>query len=75
DPRYYSSTVSVARVDAKWDLNLRRRLVADFNIMIAGGLGPLKGKVIRVGHMGRSARHESIELTLAALGQVLRQVR
>ena len=66
DPAYYSSTVSVARVDAKWDLELRRRLVADFNIMIAGGLGPLKGKVIRVGHMGQSARHENIELTLAA---------
>jgi alanine-glyoxylate transaminase/serine-glyoxylate transaminase/serine-pyruvate transaminase len=75
DPRYYSSTVSVARVDAKWDLELRRRLAADFNIMIAGGLGPLKGKVVRVGHMGRSARHENIELTLAALGQVLKQVR
>ncbi len=75
DPAYYSSTVSVARVDAKWDLELRRRLVADFNIMIAGGLGPLKGKVIRVGHMGRSARHENIELTLAAIGQVLKQVR
>jgi alanine-glyoxylate transaminase/serine-glyoxylate transaminase/serine-pyruvate transaminase len=75
DPSFASNTVSVARVEAKWDSELRRRLVRDYQIMIAGGLGPLKGKVVRIGHMGRSARHENIELTLAALGQVLKQVR
>ncbi len=75
DPTYYSSTVSVARVEERWDAELRKRLVKDYNIMIAGGLGPLKGKVIRIGHMGRSARRENIDLTLAALGQVLTQVR
>jgi len=75
DPKYYSNTVSVAKVEAAWDLELRDRLVKDYNIMIAGGLGPLKGQVIRVGHMGRSARHANIELTLSALGSVLKQVR
>jgi len=75
DPRYYSNTVSVAKVDSKWDAQLRQRLVTDYNIMIAGGLGPLKGKVIRIGHMGRSARHENVQLTLAALAQVLPKVR
>jgi alanine-glyoxylate transaminase/serine-glyoxylate transaminase/serine-pyruvate transaminase len=75
DPKYYSNTVSVAKVEAAWDLELRNRLVKDYNIMIAGGLGALKGQVVRVGHMGRSARHENIELTLAALGSVLKQVR
>ncbi len=75
DPKYYSNTVSVARVDPKWDGELRSRLVRDYNIMIAGGLGPLRGKILRVGHMGRSARHENIELTLSALGSVLKQVR
>lgn len=75
DPAYYSNTVSVARVDQRWDSQLRKRLVGDYNIMIAGGLGELKGKVIRIGHMGRSARQENIDITLAALGQVLSKVR
>jgi alanine-glyoxylate transaminase/serine-glyoxylate transaminase/serine-pyruvate transaminase len=75
DPKFYSNTVSVARVDEKWDAEFRRRLVRDYNIMIAGGLGPMRGKVIRVGHMGRSARHENIELTLASMASVLKQVR
>ncbi|MGA2665564.1 MAG: alanine--glyoxylate aminotransferase family protein [Nitrososphaerales archaeon] len=75
DPKYLSSTVSVARVDAKWDGELRSRLIKDYNIMIAGGLGPLRGKIVRIGTMGRSARHENVDLTLAALGSLLKQLR
>ena len=75
NPRFYSNTVSVARSDEKWDADFRRRLLKDYNILIAGGLGPLKGKVFRVGHMGRSAKHENIALTLSAMGSVLKQVR
>jgi len=74
-PKYYSGTVSVGRVDSKWDGALRSRLVSDYNIMIAGGLGPLKGKVIRVGHMGSSARPEKVRLTLSAMAHVLGKVR
>ncbi|MDA4114638.1 MAG: alanine--glyoxylate aminotransferase family protein [Thaumarchaeota archaeon] len=75
DPKFYSGTVTVASVEGRWDAELRQRLVTDYNIMIAGGLGPLKGKVIRIGTMGRSARHENVQLTLAALSQVLSKVR
>jgi alanine-glyoxylate transaminase/serine-glyoxylate transaminase/serine-pyruvate transaminase len=75
DPAYYSNTVSVAKVEERWDSDLRKRLVRDYSIMIAGGLGELKGKVIRIGHMGKSARRENIDITLAALGQVLSKVR
>jgi alanine-glyoxylate transaminase/serine-glyoxylate transaminase/serine-pyruvate transaminase len=75
DPKFYSNTVSVAKVDARWDGELRQRLVRDYDIMIAGGLGPLKGKVIRIGHMGRSAKHQNVQLTLAAMTQVLAKVR
>jgi alanine-glyoxylate transaminase / serine-glyoxylate transaminase / serine-pyruvate transaminase len=75
DPKYYSNTVSVAKVDARWDAELRQSLVRDYDIMIAGGLGPLKGKVIRIGHMGRSAKHQNVQLTLAAMTQVLAKVR
>lgn len=75
DPRYLSNTVSVAKVDARWDGELRKRLVTDYDIMIAGGLGPLKGKVIRVGHMGSSARPHKVRTTLAAMERVLKRVR
>ena len=75
DPAYYSNTVSVGKVDAKWDLEFRKRLVSEYNIMIAGGLGPLRGKVVRIGHMGSSAKPEKVRLTLAAMHQVLKKVR
>jgi alanine-glyoxylate transaminase / serine-glyoxylate transaminase / serine-pyruvate transaminase len=75
DQRYYSNTVSVGKVDAKWDGEFRKRLVSDYNIMIAGGLGSLRGKVVRVGHMGSSARPEKVRTTLAAMGQLLKAVR
>jgi alanine-glyoxylate transaminase/serine-glyoxylate transaminase/serine-pyruvate transaminase len=50
---------------------VRRRLLDEFNIEIAGGLGPLKGKVWRIGLMGYSSRRENIACLLAALGSIL----
>lgn len=55
------------------DLGVRSRLLKDFNIEIAGGFGPLKGKVWRIGLMGFSSRRENVTLLLAALEQILRQ--
>lgn len=54
------------------DMNVRSRLLQDFNIEIAGGFGPLKGKVWRVGLMGYSSRRENVTLLLAALETILR---
>ncbi len=53
------------------DLQVRRRLLEEFNIEISGGLGELKGKVWRIGLMGYSSRPELVELLLAALQKVL----
>jgi alanine-glyoxylate transaminase / serine-glyoxylate transaminase / serine-pyruvate transaminase len=53
------------------DLSIRNRLLEDYNIEIAGGFGPLKGKVWRVGLMGYSSRRENITLLLAALESIL----
>lgn len=50
---------------------IRRSLLQDYNIEIAGGLGAFKGKVWRVGLMGYSAREENVLLLLAALGKLL----
>ncbi len=55
------------------DLAVRSRLLKDFNIEIAGGFGPLKGKVWRIGLMGYSSRREHVTLLLAALEQILKQ--
>ena len=36
-------------------------LLRDHHIRIGGGLGPLSGKIFRVGHMGRAAEPEAID--------------
>ncbi len=51
---------------------IQSRLMIDYNIEIAGGLGELKGKVWRIGLMGHSSRLENVTLLLAALGECLR---
>lgn len=47
------------------------RLLTEYNIEIAGGLGELAGKVWRIGLMGFNSRPENVLLLLAALKQVL----
>lgn len=53
------------------DLAVRRRLLDEYNIEIAGGLGAGKGRVWRVGLMGYSSRRENVLLLLAALQRQL----
>ena len=54
------------------DMAVRKRLLDEYNIEIAGGFGPLKGKIWRIGLMGFSSRRENVTLLLAALEQTLR---
>ena len=53
------------------DPKVRQRLYDDFDIEIGAGLGPLKGKIWRVGLMGHGARVENIEILSKALKQLL----
>ncbi len=53
------------------DRKLRQQLLDEFNIEIAGGFGPLKGKLWRVGLMGYSSQRNNVLLFLAALEKVL----
>jgi alanine-glyoxylate transaminase/serine-glyoxylate transaminase/serine-pyruvate transaminase len=46
---------------------VRKRLLNDFNIEIGAGLGPLKGKVWRVGLMGETSSRQNVETFLSAL--------
>ncbi len=53
--------------DGLEEMKVRKRLLEEYNIEIAGGLGELKGKVWRIGLMGYSSRKENVTLFLAAL--------
>lgn len=54
------------------DLKVRRRLLDEHNIEIGGGLGPLKGRVWRIGLMGYSSHPNNVLLVLEALDAALR---
>ena len=49
------------------ETNVRKQLLTDFNIEIGAGLGPLKGKVWRIGLMGSTSSRENVKKVLEAL--------
>jgi alanine-glyoxylate transaminase / serine-glyoxylate transaminase / serine-pyruvate transaminase len=53
------------------DAKVRRQLLDEFNIEIAGGLGPIKGKIWRVGLMGYSCQETNVLLFLAGFEKAL----
>jgi len=53
------------------EARLRDDMLADSNVMIAGGFGPLRGQIIRIGHMGQGARPEAVLPTVQALEHAL----
>jgi alanine-glyoxylate transaminase / serine-glyoxylate transaminase / serine-pyruvate transaminase len=53
------------------ELSVRQRLRNDYKIEIGGGLGPLAGKIWRIGLMGHTARVENVNRLLVALREVL----
>ena len=50
---------------------VRARLLNEFGIEVGAGLGPLKGKIWRVGLMGHTSSLDNVRTLLAALGQIL----
>lgn len=63
-----TTPVVPAGVDEK---AVRKRLLDEYGIEIAGGFGPLAGQIWRVGLMGNSARAENVDTLLGALGEIL----
>jgi alanine-glyoxylate transaminase/serine-glyoxylate transaminase/serine-pyruvate transaminase len=51
--------------------SIRKRLLDEFNIEIAGGFGELAGKIWRIGLMGCSSQRENVSLLLDALKTLL----
>ena len=53
------------------EAEVRKTLLNEFNLEIGAGLGPLAGKIWRIGLMGYSCKPENVMLCLSALGSVL----
>jgi len=53
------------------EAKLRKQLRQEYMIEVGSGLGPLAGKIIRIGLMGETARRENVNRLLAALRQCL----
>jgi alanine-glyoxylate transaminase/serine-glyoxylate transaminase/serine-pyruvate transaminase len=65
-------TLTTVRVPKGVDeASIRSKLLTDYNIEIAGGLGELKGQVWRIGLMGHSSSRENVTLLLAALSECM----
>ena len=72
DARYRLPVLNALRIpEGVDDKMVRGRLLAEHNIEIGGGLGPLAGKVWRVGLMGYSARDENVARFLTAMRIIL----
>jgi alanine-glyoxylate transaminase/serine-glyoxylate transaminase/serine-pyruvate transaminase len=70
--QYRLPTLTAVRVPEGIDeADIRQRLLDDYNIEIAGGLGAFKGKIWRIGLMGYSSRRENIVLLISALSRLL----
>jgi alanine-glyoxylate transaminase/serine-glyoxylate transaminase/serine-pyruvate transaminase len=72
DEPYRLPMLNAVRVpNAVDELSVRQRLRNDFKIEIGGGLGPLAGKIWRIGLMGHTARVENVNRLLVALRELL----
>ena len=70
--RRLPSLTTVAIPGGVNDAEVRKRLLDEYNIEIAGGFGPFKGTAWRIGLMGYSSRKENIVLLLSALERLLK---
>ena len=72
NPAHRLPTVTAVKVPKGIeDLKVRKQLLDEFNIEIAGGFGPVKGQIWRVGLMGYSSQKTNVLLFLAAFEKTL----
>jgi alanine-glyoxylate transaminase/serine-glyoxylate transaminase/serine-pyruvate transaminase len=66
-----SITIPDGRLGEQSEAEVRTRLLAEYGIEIGGGLGPVAGKVWRIGTMGHTARQRNVTTLLAALSNII----
>lgn len=72
DPAERLWSLNAVKVPAGVDeAEVRRRLLRDHGIEIGGGLGPLAGRIWRIGLMGTGSTRNNVILVLAALAGAL----
>lgn len=72
DKDYRASVITAVRVPSGVDdLKVRQRMLNEFSIEIAGGLGPLKGQIWRIGLMGHSSTEENVLRLLSIFENIL----
>jgi alanine-glyoxylate transaminase/serine-glyoxylate transaminase/serine-pyruvate transaminase len=57
--------------DGVEEAEVRKRLLNEYDIEVGAGLGPLKGKIWRVGLMGHTATEQNVVYLLSALKTIL----
>jgi alanine-glyoxylate transaminase/serine-glyoxylate transaminase/serine-pyruvate transaminase len=73
DESYSLWPLNAVHVPGRLDeMAIRGALLSDHNIEIGGGLGPFKGRLLRVGLMGYGSQQEFVLQLLAALEATLR---
>ncbi len=71
DERFASNTVTAIHAPAGVDVDrLRRNLERRHRVILAGGQGPLRGKIFRIGHLG-NVHQEDIDAALEAIAEEL----
>jgi alanine-glyoxylate transaminase/serine-glyoxylate transaminase/serine-pyruvate transaminase len=80
DPREYSACVTAVMMPAGHDADIMRKLVLErFDMSLGTGLGKLKGKIFRIGHLGDfndlmlAGTLAGVEMGLAAAGVPFRK--
>jgi aspartate aminotransferase-like enzyme len=74
DERVASNTVTAVRVpDGVDGPSLNKMMRTEYNTVLAGGQGPLTGKIFRIGHLGLVTQ-EDLQACLDALKQALPRV-
>ncbi len=75
EERYASDTTTAVLTPDGMESRILSLLAERFNIMIGGSLGDyLKGRLLRIGHMGLTASPEYVIPTIYALEQVLMEI-
>jgi alanine-glyoxylate transaminase / serine-glyoxylate transaminase / serine-pyruvate transaminase len=72
DPDHRLAPLTAVRTPEGMDGNaVQARMLREYGIEIGGGLGPVAGKVWRIGCMGHTARHRNVTMLLGALRELL----
>lgn len=74
DEAYRLPQLNAIRIpDGVDDAQVRKQLLAEYNLEIGAGLGALAGKVWRIGLMGHASSPENVAFCVDALGKVLKR--